>query len=179
MKLAFEKRGTKEYYNEILYVAKNYKKIVNNPHKRLRNLSNQYLLLLIPLIIVYIIYPIFSQNELLFGLGLAIVTLCLAMYFRVRKAVNFYLNDKGKKSIEINKESVIYADDTKTYYLKWDNISYITVNKCSICFIPHISENTLPIIITVPIEYKSDILNAIDKYDKNQLIIDNSSLYKQ
>ena len=26
---------------------------------------------------------------------------------------------------------------------------------------------------------KSDILNAIDKYDKNQLIIDNSSLYKQ
>ena len=61
-----------------------------------------------------------------------------------------------------------------TVKLLWKSIEYIIINKYSICVL---SKNFSAILIGIEIGSKDDVYQALKKYKKLDLLVDNSSRY--
>ena len=92
------------------------------------------------------------------------------IYISCIKRIKNYINDKGIKHVNIEKEYVEYKDDNKSFKVKFKDIKCVIMNKYSICFIPNSLNNA---IISMTIEYKNDIINVLKKYKREELIINN------
>ena len=63
MKLEIKEKPTKNFYNEILYVQTNYKKILKNPSKKVKKLTTSILLYLLTSIIAILISLYFYMQD--------------------------------------------------------------------------------------------------------------------
>lgn len=179
MKFKCEK-GSKDYYNEFMFVTTNYKKILNSPKMKVKNLINQYILVLVLslLLVAFITYNIIIDNYSYVDVAILsifsfIIFLYGIMVLRLKNNIKLYLNS-GSTNIVIDELGVKKSSDRDDILLKWDNITYVIINKNSICFIP----KKLPsFMLGIPIEYKDKIIKGLEKYDKMSILIDNSGMY--
>ena len=182
MKLVIKERGSKDYYNEFLYVAFNYKKILNNPNKKAKKITNSLLLygLFIILSILLFIYFYKTDNSKLYlvfiGMFIFILLADIFMLFFSCNRIKEYMNEKGSKTINIEKDFISYKDNNKSFRVDFDDLKYVVINKYSICFIP---KNKLSALISVNIEHKKDVIDAFLKYKKDYLIVDNNGSDKK
>ena len=180
MKLEVKERGSKCFYDEFLSVMMKYKKIIKNPHKKVNRLSKEVIglmLLSVFLLIVFIIlYKFKGYSIICVVLFSLIFILSIIYYLLMNKRISFYRNFKGTIVIEFNNDYIEYLSSKNNYKVDWDNIKSIIINKYSICFIPIYSNKVM---IGISTEYKDKVIDIIKKLDKENLIIDNSNLYKE
>lgn len=181
MKITIDKRGSREYYEEFLFVVSNYRRYRRKPNTKAQTYSkymrNNYIVIGLCLLILGL-YSYISKDRLYLALILVcIALLCYTIYYHhnTNEMIKAYLNDTSIKTLEIDKEGVCYTDPTKSYKLKWENIKYILINKYSISFIP---ENASMVVISTDLEYKDQVFKALKEVNKENLVVDNSSLYR-
>lgn len=182
MKIQVKNIGSRAYYDEVLFMAYRYKKIKKNPNVKTKNLGKSFKLLLLfiilygLLLLLYFIKYNDSSMLLLHGIyiGLGIFYLILVINYNMR--IKMFMNNKREKFIEIDEKNITYSDGYKKIELNWDNVHMIIINKYSICFFP---KTSLSPMISISLEYKESVLNAVNEYKKSNLIIDNSYLYSK
>lgn len=176
MKIEVTERGSKDYYDEFLYVASKYSDFIKNPNRRVYRLT-KYLYVLEALIVLFLIllmifYHNFRDTIYLFLMGsIAFLSLFVALYILlVHKRIKTYMNASGKRIINMTKTGISYKDDNKTLTINWQDIERVLINKYSICFLPTDKND---IFITVSTDYQKWVLKGLKKFDKMHLIIEN------
>ena len=182
MKIEVNKRGTKEFYSEILYITTKYNILKKKPNKKVQSIIKNRI---IQIVVISLLLPIYvdlyiktNQWIYMFIIGaffLIIFCLILTM-ININKRINILINEKGTKTISIDEEKVSYKDESKEYNVKWENIETIIINKESISFLP---KTILYPVISLPTEYKDKVIETISKYKKESLLVDNSDKYKK
>ncbi len=181
MKFEFKERESRSFYDEILFVAAYYKKIINNKYKKVTKLSTymiKNIIISLLLIIVIGFYYYKTMNKLNFfmlGILIAIVLYCIYYLIFIKKRIDAFVNYKGKMTITINDKKIEYKDENNSFKADWDQIAFILVSKYSICFIPKTRENAM---ITLNSENKDKLISVLEKYNKKDLLVDNSGRYK-
>ena len=180
------KEREKSFFDECLYITNFFPRVLRKPNKKVMSATRAFLRTLIGYLIYTIIFIFIGINDnfdtltviflvifLLFGL------LCFIYFLNVKKQIKFYMNDDGKSSFfEINEDGVKVESYIGTSsLLKWDLVKYIIINKETISFLPD-KISVTSVVLFVSTKYKDEVVNAIKKYNKEELIIDNSELYK-
>ncbi len=175
MKLEITKRGSKEFYDEVLYVISKYNNIINNPYIKIHGLRKDGLYLgLVSLIcsIISILMYFKDQNEKIYlyiGYFFAFLVILSIIYFiiiinRIKKL----RESDDKIIIRFDNKKIYYARNKLKYDINWEDIIYIIINKYSINFIPKDKNN---ILLSISIEYQDKVIEAIKNYKHEELII--------
>ncbi len=180
MTIEIKKCGPKSYYDEFLYVAFRFRDFKRRPKRKAYRIT-KFLLLVMSIVLISLLLSIkiyLYFNEILYIALITILSFILLfsiIYFvRVKKSINYFLNNHDTKKIDFNKDGIQYNDNYKSIFLNWNNVSYIIINKYSICFLS--KENN--ILISIFNNYCEDVIKGLKKYNKENLLIDNTSLYK-
>lgn len=181
MKIEIKERGCNNFYDEFLFVLFNYKKIVKNPQKKVKRISQSSICYLIVSLVILALFTILYLNEKSYKTYLLIIYLfsflsvfSIIYYLIIKKRINTLKNVKGTIIIEFNDNEIKYISNDNKYEIKWDNIKYIIINNYSICFIPKKINN---ILIGIDKKYIKEVRDAVKKYKKDKILIDNSNLY--
>jgi len=175
MKIEIPERGSKEYYDEYLYILTKYKKLINNPHIKITKLTNESfrlcLLSIIMTILMFIIFIINTDNKVFLYLGIffiLLIILSVIYYYIITTNINKLRSNKGLITIEFNKDKIQYITKDKQLDILWDDIKYIIINKYTITFIPYEINKT---ILSINITYKEELFKILKKLKKEDLIV--------
>jgi len=182
MRLEIKETGTKEYYDEFLYVVSKHKKFKKNPRRKAYQFTKfllVYNIICFLSIIIFVLFYLDSEDPFyLFLDGMLTVMLMVEMIYQViyTQRINMFMNNKGVKIIEFNENGVEYIDDDKNIRVKWEDIKYIIVNRYTICILP---KTIVSGFTSLNSKYKDELINTLKKYNKESLLIDNSGFYKK
>lgn len=175
MKLEITKRGSKEFYDEVLYVISKYKTIINNSNTKIHGLRKDAILLgLISLIFSIINLLIYYRDKAeKFFLYISyffifLIILSIIYYIIINNRINKLREPDDKITITFDNKRIAYKRTNTKYDIKWEDIKYILINKYSINFIPKDKNN---ILLSISTEYQDKVLEAIKKYKYEELII--------
>lgn len=176
MKIEIKDRENRNYYDELLYITSNYKKIFDNPKKKAHSLSIDALVMGIISFVALILFIILYRNNnsyrlFLFGIYLFILLIVLSIvyYLLIQRRITKLRNVKGTITLEIEKEHIDFITKKSKYKVLWKDIKYVLINKHTICFIPKKSGMLL---ISLGIRYKEKVISALKDIKKTNLIID-------
>lgn len=172
-----------KFYNEVYGILKIYfKKIYNNPSKRIIPLTTSYLLYCILCFIVLLAYIIISitvtsySNIMLVLIGVVFVCFIIGLVrlFSSIKGIKTLVNRKTDSIFSITKDSVSIENNIvgQKNELLWSDINYILVGKYSIGFMPK-KDSDRKVAIYCSINYKDKITKTLEKYKKQDLLREN------
>lgn len=160
-----------KFHEEILYIASNYyifKKRPNTKPRSLITVFKVYITLSLLLLILFLFIPDFEEVSAVF---FTLLIISIYLYFETK----YRLKEKlkyGDSTIDIDEEGIKHiASDKTTIKMTWDAIEYILINKYSICVLP---KNFSSILIGIEKQSQEKVIKALKKYQKLDLIIDNS-----
>ena len=181
MRIEVKEVGKKEYYDEFLYIFSKYKKFKKNPRRKAYQFT-KYLLVyniicFLTMLIFVLFYIYYNDPFFLFLTGMLTVTLMIAIIYQViyTKRINMFLNNKGVKTVDINEDGIEYIDDDKNIRVKWEDVKYVIISKYSICILP---KTIMQGFTSISVKYKKELIECLNKYKKENLLVDNSSFYK-
>ena len=179
MKLEINKAGSSEFYDEFLYVYSNYRKYKKNPYKK-AHLLTKYLIYYDLLVLIFIIMLSYLSTleqdifcMLLIGMLVLIFLFTTFYLIIIKKRINEMIKNHSQTIITFSEEQVSFQDDSKELKIKWQDIEWIIVNNYSICMIPKAFNGVL---LSISIDYQEEVLKSINKYKKNNLLINNHHL---
>ncbi len=163
-------------HNEAQAIVMMRRKLIKNPKRKILSLlvsSIFYVVATLLLLLATFILSKIGIDELfiriVFDLSI-FLGIFLILYFLVI-FITYIINDK-KYSHEgillINEEGLKDTSNNGiTTFIPWDKISFVALKKYTVTFV-----TTTKLVVFVPIENKKTILEAIKKYQKSLLIID-------
>ena len=176
MKLEITKRGSKEFYDEVLYVISKYKDIVSNSNIKIHGLRKDAISLglisLILSIITLLMYFFNKSNKMFMYIGyffIFLVILSIVYYLIINIRINKLREPDDKIIIKFDNKKIYYSRSNMKYDIGWKDIKYILINKYSISFIPRDKNN---ILLSISTEYKDKVIDAINKYNYSNLVIE-------
>lgn len=177
MEINIDKNTSSKYYDEVLSVMSNYKKLVKNPNQKIGSIKRQATILTGIALIFLVIFAILYARDMTYTLYMYIViifavalVLGIVYFMMINRRINsFNSADSAKKPIVENDYVEMHVGNEKTR-LEMSEIQYVLINNYSICFLPSNANSKM---IAVDVKYKDSILKAID----NNIVVDNSSLY--
>ena len=181
MKFEFKERESREFYDEILFIAAHYNKLINYRNKRINKLSNYMIKnIIISIILLVLVGYYYLKTKSKFEFAMIIMLVALLLYsiyylFVIRRRINEFVNHKGKETITINGKLIEFKDENNSFKVDWDQIAFILISKYSICFIPKTRQSAM---ITFGVQNKDKLIKALNKYNKENLLVDNSSRYR-
>lgn len=181
MEIKVTEKGTKDYYNEFLYMAYNYKSFRNNPFKKTHNISFivfiYIAILAICTICFYQFYKITLDNQFLVEAGMLIVLemVLIVIYIIIQMQINNFMNISGDRKIKISQKGLEYVDDIQNLRISWDDIKNIIINQYSITVVPNSKNRAF---MAISKTYKEEFIKGLEKFDKTSLLVDNGSHYK-
>lgn len=177
MELIVDKNGTKEYYDEMLFVISRFNKYSKKPNVKAQLLTKflfKYLIFdLLGIVLAICFYIIFHNNYFIFMMGAIVLIMIytIILYNNAKKQINNYLNDTSIKRIIIDNDYIRYRNDSVDYKISLADIKYIIVNKYSVVFLPN---NINTICISLSIEYLDFVKEALkDNKASDKLIFNN------
>ena len=178
MEIKMDNVNSKNYYDEVLGVISNYKKLIKNPHQKINGLTRQATILTGISLVFLVVFSILYLMNRSYSLYLIVViifavafVLGIIYYLLINRRVNSFKNVSSDRKLIIENDYVELIVGEEKSRLEMSDVQYFIINKYSVCFIPRTENSKL---IAVNIAYKDSILSAID--DKS-IIVDNSSLY--
>ena len=109
-----------------------------------------------------------------FILGIAIIVMLLYIIRIISeyKAIKDLVKEETDSTLTINKNKVVLKNNLKgvTVELNWKDIKYILLTSNCITFLSNDNYS-----IFIPIDYKKECLELIEKYNKKELICENTS----
>lgn len=169
MKIEVNKRGSREYYDEFLYIASRYRNLQQNPNTKIYRMTHYlavYLCLALFTGTVNLLFY-FKNGGSLHLMVAGMLFLYVRYYVTADKRIKAFMNDEGSKIIEFTGEYVGYKDDSKDIRISWDDVSCILFARYSICFIP---KNQSDILISISREYEDEVKKGLLEADKEYLI---------
>ena len=177
-----DKKMSKNYFDENLYVVLNFKKIIKNPKKKVKKYSSVFLFNYLILLFFLIISFICQINSLNFEFTLLIssITVVYIIYslLMYKNYINTFVKKAKQEIIEINDIGILNDDGNMKIQINWDSIQVIVINKYTISVIPK-NEVLNNIIISISTKYKNEFIKELKKYNKEFLLVDNSARYKK
>ena len=174
MKIDIDNPGTKDYYDEFLFIVNNRKKICSNLNIKVYKLSYvayRYLAISFIIFLIFLFWYLRSNKVLhlfITILFLFLIILSIIYLFLIKKRINKLLNSFSKTEFAIENECVFVESNEQKYKLKFDEIKGIIMGNYTLSFIPKDIKKQF---ITTRIEYKDEIIKALKKYNKDKLII--------
>lgn len=180
MKIEINEKPDRKFYDELLYVTSYYKKIKKKPNKKITTITKELMkdigIILLLLLIELFFYFEYQDNIFLFMIGfIGLILIFFILYLiAVQKRIKDFLKDNTKTIISINESGVeLVKENIQHIQVDWNSIDFILINKYSICLLP---KNITNIIIALDTKNKKEFLEGIKKYDKDDLIVDNTEL---
>jgi hypothetical protein len=179
------KEKDRNFYDEVLYIYYSFKRVLKKPNKKVVPATKWYLRGFISYFLFAILFVFMGIND---GFDKMTVVFMYLFFifsgvmiynmFIINKLLNNYMNDGNNDSVfEINEDVIRLENKNGTMELKWDLVKYILINKETISFVPG-KVGISSICMFISTKYKEDVMNAIKKYKKEELVVDNSCLYK-
>ena len=175
MTIQNKEKGNRKYYEEIMYISSNYYIFKKRPQTKTHSLLKVFALYNLLFLILLIIFLFIPNMTILSGI-------CF-VFFLVYTYLLVETNYKLKEYMKHNDSSIIIdetgieskEENISSSKLYWEAIEYIIINKYSICVLP---KNFAHFAIFTEISSKEEVLKALEKYNKTNLLIDNSNKYK-
>ncbi|MBQ7703358.1 MAG: hypothetical protein IJT40_03190 [Firmicutes bacterium] len=175
MKITVKDIGRREYYDEVLYAASNYKKFQKNPNKKIKGFIKAMLMPTIAyIVLVLLMLVLFWQDRdnvflLLAGMLIFVVVFFVIYLVKGNKQINAMMADKGTRYIEITEDSVKFEDSKKVIEQKWTNIMNVLLGPHSIIFLPTGTDGAL---ITIDRTYEEEVLRAVNEAGYGNLLVE-------
>lgn len=178
MEILLDKQNSDKYYDEVLAVLSNYKKLVKNPRKKVKGLTSSAISLtaiaavfMIAFTGLYLMNPSYSLYLYIDILFIVAVLLGIVYYILIRNRISKFKQVDSPKKFFIEDEYVELIIGEEHFRLNFTDMQWIILNKYSIDFLPKKEGATL---ISINIKYKDQIIPNINE---KSLIIDNTGLY--
>ena len=179
MEIEMNKIESDAYYNEVLAIVSNYKKLVENPRQKIKGLNRQAITLTVisvAFLVVFSVLYLQNRSNTLYLIVVAIfaVAFVLGIIYNVliRRRISKFKSKSSDRKLVIEDDYVELTVGNEKSRLGMSEIQYVLINKYSISFIPNKANSTL---IAIGIRYREDVLN---NFSHKELIVDNSSLYQ-
>ena len=179
MEIEINKIESDAYYNEVLAIVSNYKKLVKNPRQKIKGVNRQAITLTVisvAFLVVFSFLYLQNRSNTLYLIVVAIfaIAFVLGIIYNVliRRRISKLKNRGSDRKLVIEDDYVELTVGNEKSRLEMSEIQYVLINKYSISFIPNKANSTL---IAIGISYREDVLN---NFARKELIVDNSSLYQ-
>ena len=179
MEIEINKIESDAYYNEVLAIVSNYKKLVKNPRQKIKGVNRQAITLTVisvAFLVVFSFLYLQNRSNTLYLIVVAIfaIAFVLGIIYNVliRRRISKLKNRGSDRKLEIEEDYVELTVGNEKSRLEMSEIQYVLINKYSISFIPNKANSTL---IAIGISYREDVLN---NFARKELIVDNSILYQ-
>ncbi len=168
-------KGNKKYYEEIMYISSNYYIFKKRPKTKAHSLVKVFIFYIILFSLIFL-SCLFIPNLYVISV-IAFIILIIYIYLLVETKYKLREFMKHNNSIiTIDETGIENKEENETSSkLYWDAIEYIIVNKYSISVLP---KNFAHFAIFIEISSKKEVLKALEKYSKANILIDNSNKYK-
>ena len=175
MTIQNKEKGNRKYYEEIMYISSNYYIFKKRPQTKTHSLLKVfglYSLLFLILSTIFLFIPnMIALSGIYFSFFLVYTYLLVETNYKLKEYMKH-----GDSSIIIDETGIESKEENITSSkLYWEAIEYIIINKYSICVLP---KNFAHFAIFIEISSKEEVLKALEKYNKTNLLIDNSNKYK-
>lgn len=175
-------KQSKEYFQEIIYMHVFLHAIAKNPKKKIYAANRYAVVSAILCFILYILSRVLyiHSHHFVFGgltwlfywIFIAIIFIYFIFKFQLARGLS---NSPGEELV-IDKDGIHnIIKENYQIQLYWSTIQYIIIQKHSIIVLP---KNLAVPHIYINGCYAEQLLKAIDKYGKSELVVDNRSLYK-
>ncbi len=168
-----------KYLDEAFSIARHYNSLINNPYKKIIPYVRERIYLTVALTVYVVSMLIIFKEVMLFNCFVAgFFLLAIIFFLKDILAVRKYISTETKRDANsvliIDKEKVTLDNKNNhiTYECLWENIKFILISNYCISFVP-ISRDTSRFVITIPIDYKKECFNLLEKYNKMDLVINN------
>ena len=170
-----KEKGNKKYYEEIMYISSNYYIFKKRPKTKVHSLLKVFIFYTLFFLIFSIVF-LFIPNMYIISV---ICFTCFLIYGYLFIETNYKLKEFLKHNnslIKIDESGIENTEEKQvTTKLYWEAIEYVIINKYSICILP---KNFAYFAIFINITAKKQVLEALTKYNKLDLLIDNRDKYK-
>lgn len=179
MEIEVNKIESDAYYNEVLAIVSNYKKLADNPRQKIKGLNRQAITLTVISVAFLVVFSfLYLQNRsntlYLIVVVIFAIAFVLGIIYNIliRRRISKLKNRDSDRKLVIEDDYVELTVGNEKSRLEMSEIQYVLINRYSISFIPNKANSTL---IAIGISYREDVLNS---FARKELIVDNSSLYQ-
>ena len=166
-----------KFFDEVLSVMHNYKRIIKNPKKKVYGLSFNALVLCGVSFVLMLLFKMLSVIDAahasyyfyLTVIFILIFSWGLVYYIRVKNRISELENENSNNRLIIEDDFVELDSNGTKHRLESSDIEYVIINRYSICFLSS-DENVLG----VDVAYKGEVMDAIGD---DWPVVDNSGLY--
>lgn len=167
-------KDKKSFYEEVLYIASNYYIFKKNPKTRVHSLTKVFLLYVILFFVLFIICLFILRSEAISAIALTLGIVYTYLLVEAKYKLREYIK-QGNSMVKIDESGVENSYENQVISkLSWDAIEFVLIQKNTICFLP---KNFASFAIFVPASTQEKVSQALKKYDKMDLVIDNSRKY--
>lgn len=175
MEIDVTEKGGKSFYREFLSVSGQYRKIRNNPNRKIINTELftivfciLAILLLVPSIIAYIAerdtYSTFSI--ICFGIIIFIMIFTIIVY---ENAIKKMMQNNDRTKVVVDENGVKIVKKESEIQLNYSGIYCIIVKKYGLYLIPTLDT---AVVMGISNKYKDEVLSEVLKHFPNVLIVD-------
>lgn len=167
MVIEVTKKGTRKFYDEMLYVITYYRKFIQRPKRKVHGITMyelMYILLSLALMVVFAGFYLYDKSisHLIFvGMFFVISLIFIEHLFLVQKTIKEYMADESPKTIVIEDDYIEFKSNTVEFKMPKDEISWIIVGKYSICVLP---DNKTKLAIAITKEYEEQVMQGIEEH---------------
>jgi len=178
MKIDIDKISSDDYYGEVLAVVSDYKKLIENPRRKLRSPTTWPLLyagISAAFILAFSFLYMTDKSQVMYLVVIILFTVTLILsvpyYILTLRRIAKLMTNNCKKSLVIEEGHVEMTVDGEKSRVEMSQVKHVIINNHSIAFLP---KDLSSKIIAVDKAYRDEVVEAIG--DKS-LIVDNSNLY--
>ena len=183
MKLIVEKKYNDwNFYDELLYISSKYPTLLKKPNTKAHKVTIVYAfynLFAIFAVFLFLLFYLKTRKIIvLIILIQMIVLLLLSIYYYIDsfRFIKRELKREDETSITINKSGVRLTNGKLIdYNLEFKDIVHVIINKHTITFLPNSKRKLM---IGFSSHYKKEIVKELKELKNDNLIVDNSDLYK-
>ena len=171
----------KDFFGEFQAIRLRFKKIIKKPNMKLKSVFRSFSRAIVCYIVLNILSVILYQLSLepawLFTIG--VVTFATILYIvlllAMEKSYREFLKLADSSVIEIDETGISLEKGDQFFEMKWEAITHILINQYSIACLPDAPSK---IMLAFDLEKKDEIIKGIIEYGHQDLIVDNTNLYR-
>lgn len=176
MKIEINEKGSKAFYREVVNVLSQYRKLIADPGRKVKDMirSVKIGLPVLSALLIAVIASMFAAggSALLIGSFFVLIftiTIYSVWLFHIEKTVKQMIADKKPSVLTIDGEGVeLQKTDEQVVKVFWNHIAFILILKESICFM---NSDATGMLIAISRTYQDQILEAVGEAKHSDLVI--------
>ncbi len=168
-------KDKKKYSNECYAIIKHYNQLLNNPNKKIIGYTTERIYITIAIIVYVITMLIIFKNPLWFncfiiGFTIMAIIVYLKDIITISKIIKEACREESDSVLSMNSKKItlINKKEKITFDLNLEDLKSILITKYCIAFLP--KNLTKSNIIIIPIDYKSECFNLLEKHNIKDLV---------